>query len=144
MTLLNFGVKTLKKAKSDQAACLTNCPPEDNACYQKCNRYYRKDLIGSLTFKSNEKISKTKGSTQLDNCPCRPGCPSGCPCFDYKCPEPSKLESVLILHGTEAAAEVTNIDGEVFDITWENQGDVNVYGLCSLTWQNEQLIFGLF
>ena len=46
--------------------CMFDCDHNDNACYADCNRKYDENI---------------------QNCPCKPNCPDGCPCPNYQCPE---------------------------------------------------------
>ena len=46
--------------------CMYNCDHNDNLCYSACNREFDENI---------------------ENCPCKPNCPNGCPCPNYECPE---------------------------------------------------------
>ena len=46
--------------------CMFDCDHNDNVCYADCNRQYDENI---------------------QNCPCKPNCPDGCPCPSYECPE---------------------------------------------------------
>jgi len=52
-------------ATDDYYKCILKCPPLDGGCAHKCNRLYSEDI---------------------SNCPCKKGCPDGCPCPNYTCP----------------------------------------------------------
>ena len=96
-------------------------------------------------------------NSAVDNCPCNSGCPNGCPCPNYDCPSVStttevttisttgsteiKLSSVLVLYN-QVDASLTNSNGDLIELTWNNQGDVNSRSFCSLTFQNRFFIFG--
>ena len=45
--------------------CILTCSPSDPECLTSCSREYQ---------------------INLETCPCRSGCPAGCPCPDYECP----------------------------------------------------------
>ena len=126
-------IECLDKLDQVYISCLVNCEHEE-ACVSKCAREY------------NEGVS---------DCPCNEGCPQGCPCPNYECstditttqtsktttaPDYSGL--ILAVYRNEAEATLTNSDGEIFDMEWENKGTVSAYGFCSLTYQNEHYIFG--
>ena len=118
--------------KLDQVyiSCLINCE-HDEVCVSKCAREY------------NEGVSE---------CPCNDGCPQGCPCPNYECSgetttTPTTTTSVpnyggLILAVYQYNATLTNSDGEIFDIEWENTESIQTNSFCSLTYKNEQFIFG--
>ena len=46
--------------------CINDCGSNNNPCYADCNREY---------------------DANVENCPCKSGCPNGCPCLNYECPD---------------------------------------------------------
>ena len=56
------------KVDRQYTQCIVNCDSGDLVCFSSCSR--EKD-------------------ENMEKCPCRSGCPYGCPCDDYDCDNPS-------------------------------------------------------
>ena len=121
----------LDKLDQVYVSCLVNCEHEV-VCVSKCVREYNEGVL---------------------ECPCNEGCPQGCPCPNYECSTETTTEPttttvpnygglVLAVYDKDAKATLTNSDGEIFDMEWENTGSVSAYGFCSLIYQNEHYMFG--
>ena len=117
--------------------CIVSCKPGDIDCITICARILQENL---------------------EKCPCKSGCPNGCPCPEYICPEtttsvitttrsPSQT-SVLILNTRlpENLPIITNLDGKAEyptkDFMFLYGSDTEVYGSCSILWQGRPYIFG--
>lgn len=101
--------------------CILSCPPSDVVCLSDCSRYYQQNVGG---------------------CPCQPGCPDGCPCSVYECPDNTE---VLILNTREPynAPIITSAFGiEERDFHFAFDKGTEVYHSCAVTWRNQQFIFG--
>lgn len=119
--------------------CIGACGPESPACYDKCNNEYVR---------------------QLNQCPCRDGCPLGCPCEEYQCTSTTTttmsittttattdaMDSILVLNTFTPSNRplITDQTGSIAD--WNMfflYGDqTEVYHSCSLVWNNEMFVFG--
>ena len=101
--------------------CVYSCTNGDLVCNGNCFREY---------------------TANLEQCPCRSGCPNGCPGDVYECPETT---DVLVLN-TQSLSNVpiiTNALGrEDSDFVFDFGEGTEAYGSCSLTWQNEHFVFG--
>lgn len=121
--------------------CVLSCSTGDFACNGKCFREYTQNL---------------------ELCPCQSGCPNGCPCEVYECPEsttglstttansmtttaPSLATDVLVLStiNSDSVPIITNAnekkDRNFFFLYGE---ETEVKYACSLTWMNELYVFG--
>ena len=119
--------------------CVVSCPTGDFTCNANCFREY---------------------TSNLEFCPCQSGCPNGCPCNVYQCPEtttapsntttasttstitkaPLPATEVLVLH--RRSSIITNAAGRQdtnFDFVFDG---TEVDNSCSMTWQNNFYIFG--
>ena len=56
------------EAEYRYSKCITKCAHGDYECFQDCGRVY---------------------DQELEKCPCRPGCPNGCPCPEFQCESPT-------------------------------------------------------
>ena len=123
------------------STCLLDCESDDSLCVSGCAREY---------------------DTNLTKCPCKSGCPDGCPCPKYECPDSGKSE-VLILNTHKMFTHsnvpvITNSSGNKFyiirliiliykgredrDFELIINDDTEVYLSCSVTFKNELFIFG--
>lgn len=85
-------------ASDSYYSCLNRCPIQDMDCIGQCNRQYDVDL---------------------ENCPCKSNCPSGCPCAGaYKCPCKPIMKSYCAL---ENGAE-----GNIIFVQQDCNGEMSV------------------
>ena len=82
----------------------------------------------------------TKMIECIDSCPCRGQCPAGCDgCQNSVCP----LVLILSNYKAESVPVLTNEAGrEDKDFNFEIDEEAQVWGSCSLTWENELYVFG--
>ena len=118
------------------------CPHQDIDCLAQCSRDYDENI---------------------ENCPCRANCPTGCPCPGFQCSStttqitnttttqltttttPGKPKTaVLILHSKPGNVPIiTDFNGRDDRNFRFNYGeDTTVYMSCSVTFQNEFYVFG--
>ena len=76
-----------------------------------------------------------------EQCPCQSGCPDGCPCPDYECPDNSR-KAVLVLNTylSYNTPQIINGAGENFTVTYGRNTEVE--HSCSITWRGEFYVFG--
>ena len=69
------------------------------------------------------------------------GCPNGCPCPNYQC---RVLPAVLILSTSHVENKpiITDLDGNVNEISFSIQDGVEVQSSCSITFRGQFFIYG--
>ena len=140
-------IKCEQYVTSVYVECASKCG-SDLACNSGCARQFDEDM---------------------KQCPCQEKCPGGCPCPGYDCEVTTTTEStstsgttttpttattttttqpvplpnsVLVVY-YDFKALVTNVAGEVTELDdWSNEGEARSDSQCSLTFQNEMLIYG--
>ena len=123
--------------------CIINCPTADVICSSACSRELDENLLKwsfwFLCLNFNFDYFKTR-----KKCPCEIGCPNGCPCPEYNCPNFNQTD-ILILSTLLNPREpiITNAAGlDKRNFSFEFEPDTQVYYGCSLTWKNELFILG--
>ena len=116
--------------------CIKNCSNDDPACISACTREYDQNL---------------------QKCPCREDCPSGCPCPQYDCSDQLTTTTSISTSTTTQSTSVLVLNRPLYDnvpILLDSSGLVNtnltftfgpgtdVNWSCSLNWRNEFYVFG--
>ena len=102
--------------------CLLDCSPTDVDCIGVCLISYNEDI---------------------QVCPCQSQCPGGCPCPEYECVSPRNQVLILNTRSYANVPIITNAAGEVNrNFNFSIDSEAQVYGSCSLTWQNELYVLG--
>ena len=167
-------------ACTNSCPCFQDCPTGCNDCatefcscrdyetnenYKECKKHHERDYdrcvlsceAGDFTCLA---VCSRDFNNAVETCPCKSGCPLGCPCPDYECTnestttvsptaEPGRKTTVLVLSTDTDASGYPNrpllidSDGrkdEKFYFYYE--AETSVLRSCSLVWENKPYIFG--
>lgn len=122
MNVRTFWKKLKETFRLNYNQCLLECSPADVDCIGACLTNYNEDI---------------------QVCPCQSKCPEGCPCPEYNCVLQRDQVLILSTNKNVNVPIITNAAGDVKrNFNFSIDSDAQVYGSCSLTWQNEVYILG--
>ena len=108
-------------AEEKEKRCVVECGIHDTDCHDACEAEY---------------------SDVHDECPCKDGCPDGCPCDNYICRDAKTSVLVLTTVNDNPPLIIDENGDPDYDISMTYDYRTQVFGSCSAFFRGEMYVLG--